>query len=654
MSVDGEDDDAADFGAFVQSAPSSGLGSTVQPSTPQRTAAAPAPAPAPAAIPSLASPVAGAGGATRPTTAAQQLPAASPGPAAAADFVPAFPAFEAFGSFAAPPAASPLSLPAVLPSSLTTTTTSTPDLFAAAAPPPIAAPLSQGAPSRLAAPTPSLAGGSTTTGAGAGNADASEEFFEFTDFVVSPIATAPPAASIVQQQEAPKSTPAPSLLDFDALLGLPASAPSPTSGADGLTPPEGALAAPAPAQPINPPEELQPQPQPLPTNATAASALAPARNEELEAALKSSDDIVQRQQAELASLRLELDGARAELDDLRKNQGSAAAALQEKLAQQTSDYHAKAQSLEGELARLRQERDEASAAHLAQMQQAKDDAASALTLLAQKFAAAQEHHFEQHRAAMEKMQALFLAHTQTADEAKSELWEELNKHQADLIARETQSLSALLAKNHKTQEEHQIQSAKALQGVALAIERAARRDDEARQRELLERRAQRADEARDERATRQRDHTEFVGRVQTTVESAVRGAQADAQRLADEARDEWQRQLADSLKEAMRIEIRETVARELKAQLAPAESEADDAERKAEQKLKKAEEVATMVRDTCAAAVADQIGRERERERRARELERANALAALGKQMEGLQLQLLALATTSSPAQQHE
>jgi hypothetical protein len=29
----------------------------------------------------------------------------------------------------------------------------------------------------------------------------------------------------------------------------------------------------------------------------------------------------------------------------------------------------------------------------------------------QKFAAAQEHHFEQHRAAMEKMQALFLAHT---------------------------------------------------------------------------------------------------------------------------------------------------------------------------------------------------------------------------------------------------
>lgn len=40
-------------------------------------------------------------------------------------------------------------------------------------------------------------------------------------------------------------------------------------------------------------------------------------------------------------------------------------------------------SLEEELARLRQERDEASAAHLAQMQQAKDDAASALTLLAQ-------------------------------------------------------------------------------------------------------------------------------------------------------------------------------------------------------------------------------------------------------------------------------
>jgi hypothetical protein len=97
-----------------------------------------------------------------------------------------------------------------------------------------------------------------------------------------------------------------------------------------------------------------------------------------------------------------------------------------------------ARSLEEELARLRQERDEASAAHLAQMQQAKDDAASALTLLAQvpkpaqlqlwccvrltnlsrcvagrlqKFAAAQEHHFEQHRAAMEKMQALFLAHT---------------------------------------------------------------------------------------------------------------------------------------------------------------------------------------------------------------------------------------------------
>ncbi len=203
--------------------------------------------------------------------------------------------------------------------------------------------------------------------------------------------------------------------------------------------------------------------------------------------------------------------------------------------------------------------------------------------------------------------------------------------------------------DHKTQEEHQRQSAEALQGVALAIERAARRDDEARQRERLERRTQRADEARDERAARQRDHTEFVGRVQTTVESAVRGAQADAQRLADEARDEWQRQLADSLKEAMRLEIRETVALELKAQLA--EAGADDAERKAERKLKKAEEVAAMVRDTCAAAVAEQIGRERERERRARELERANAL---GKQMEGLQLQLLALATTSEPAQQHE
>jgi hypothetical protein len=35
----------------------------------------------------------------------------------------------------------------------------------------------------------------------------------------------------------------------------------------------------------------------------------------------------------------------------------------------------------------------------------------------------------------------------TADEAKSELWEELNKHQADLIARESQSLSALLARS---------------------------------------------------------------------------------------------------------------------------------------------------------------------------------------------------------------